>query len=57
MAKYSVTINCVASFTALVDASDEGMALDKARSQAEDADMSQFILGIEKESQCECVGE
>lgn len=56
-AKYEVTLNYTASITVTVDADDEGMALDKARNMAEDADINQFNLGIERESVCNCIGD
>lgn len=55
MPKYKVTLEYIASFTQVVDANDEGEAYDKCRTLAEDSDMNQFMLGMERESQCECV--
>lgn len=43
--KYAVTI------THTVDANDEGEALDKARNLAEEADMNEFVISEELESQ------
>lgn len=55
MAKYQVKLNFIASLTTVVDANDEGEAYDKARNIAEDADMNQFVLGMERESECNCI--
>ena len=43
--KYAVTI------IHTVDANDEGEALDKARNLAEEADMNEFLISEELESQ------
>ena len=53
--KYQVTLNYVAQYTTIVDVDNnahepEGVALDKARKQAENADMSEFMLGVEQET-------
>ena len=50
MAKYTVQLNYIAAIEVEVEANDEGIALDKARDAAEDADMNEFILTTEKES-------
>lgn len=55
MAKYQVKLNYMASLTTVVEANDEGEAYDKARNIAEDADISQFVLGMERESECNCI--
>lgn len=57
MAKYKVTFNYLASFETVVDANDEGEAYDKGRTMAEDADMNQFLLGMERESYCQAIGD
>lgn len=56
MAKYNVTLNYIASASFIVEASDEGEALDKGRTMAEEADINQFQLGLERESTCQCIG-
>ena len=56
MGVFNVTLNFNASFTTTVEANDEGEALDKARDQAYEADMNQYILGIEKETECRQIG-
>lgn len=56
MAKYEVTLNYNASITLCVTADDEGAALDRARNLAEESDINQFQLGIERESTCNCLG-
>lgn len=54
---FRVTLNYKAAFTTVVEANDEGEALDKARNIAEnDADLKQFHLGIEDTSTCEHIG-
>lgn len=57
MRKFNVTLNYTAVFNTVVEAEDEGMAYDRARDMAEEANMEQFALGMEQESICECVGE
>lgn len=49
--KYTIRVNYNATMTVDVDAEDEGEALDKARNIAEDADIRQFTIGGERESQ------
>lgn len=56
-ARFEVTLTYNASYTVTIDAEDEGRALDMARNMAEDADINQFNLGIERESICNCVGD
>ena len=54
MAKFRVTLHYNASFSSVVEAIDEGEALEKVRNMAEvDADMKQFNIGVEKESFCD----
>lgn len=50
MAKYTIELKYIASITEVVDANDEGEALDKARDKAEDADLSDFTIIEERES-------
>jgi hypothetical protein len=52
MGKYEITLNYDATFHVIVEAKDEGDAYDKARNLAENADMNEFMLGVEKESRC-----
>lgn len=53
MARYVINMNYVATYTAVVegDFKDEGEALDAARRKAEDADINEFSLNREMESQ------
>jgi hypothetical protein len=51
MSKYKIRLNYNASIVVDVDAKDEGEALDKARNKAEEADIKQFTICGEKESQ------
>lgn len=51
MAQYTIEINYKASITQTVEADNEGEALDKARNLAEEADMEDFVLVEELESQ------
>ena len=51
MRKYTIQCNYNASIIVEVNANDEGEALDKARDIAEDADIKQFTIGSEGESQ------
>lgn len=44
MAVYTIEFNYNARITKTIEASDEGDALEKARTLAEDADMKEFIL-------------
>lgn len=48
--KYTIELNYNARITQVVDANDEGEALDKARTLAEEADMNDFIFTHENES-------
>jgi hypothetical protein len=51
MSKYKIQLNYNASIVVEVDAKDEGEALDKARNMAEEADIKQFTICGERESQ------
>lgn len=53
MARYTIKLNFVASYTAVVegDFRNEGDALDAAREQAEDADINEFVIGEETSAQ------
>ena len=50
MAWYEIELNYNAKITQMVQAENEGEALDKARDLAEEADKSDFIIGEERES-------
>lgn len=52
MGRYVINMNYVATYTAVVDGDfkDEGEALDAARKKAEDADINEFTLNRELES-------
>ena len=50
MAKYTVQMSYNATITLVVDADEEGEALDKARDIAEDADIRQFTICNENEA-------
>lgn len=49
--KYTIELKYVSSYIAEVDANDEGDALEKARVQAENADMNEFSITEELNSQ------
>ena len=51
MSKYKIQCNYTASIVVEVDAKDEGEALDMARNKAEEADIKQFTICGERESQ------
>lgn len=51
MAKFTIQCNFTASYTTEVDAKDEGEALEKARNKAEEADLKEFVICGERESQ------
>lgn len=51
MQKYKIQLNYNASIIVEVEAKDEGEALDKARNKAEEADIKQFTICGERESQ------
>ena len=47
---FTIELNYNARIIKVVDAEDEGDALEKARQLAEDSDMNEFIITEEKES-------
>ena len=49
--QYTIELKYVATITETVEANDEGEALDKARNLAEEADMDDFVIVEELESQ------
>ena len=51
MGKYKIQYNFNASIIVEVDANDEGEALEKGRNIAEEADIKQFTICGERESQ------
>jgi hypothetical protein len=51
MGKFKVQLNYNASYVTEVDAKDEGEAYDKARNRAEEADIKEFVICGERESQ------
>ena len=51
MGKFRIQYNFTASIVVDVDAKDEGEALEKGRRIAEDADIKQFTICGERESQ------
>lgn len=51
MNKYKIQCNYTASIVVEVEAKDEGEALDKARNKAEEADIKEFVIHGERESQ------
>lgn len=51
MAQYTIEVNYKVCITQTIDANDEGEALDKARTHAEEADMNDFVVVEELESQ------
>ena len=51
MGKYKIQYNYNASIVVEVDANDEGEALEKGRNIAEEADIKQFTICGEGESQ------
>ena len=55
MNKYSVRLNYDAVLTVEVMAEDEGDALDKARTIAEETDPRQFTICNERESRTNCL--
>lgn len=50
MGAYTIEINYQATYTAMVEANNEGEALDKARTQAEEADIRDFVINSELDS-------
>ncbi len=51
MGKYRIRYNYNASIDVEVDAKDEGEALEKGRNIAEEADIKQFVIHGERESE------
>lgn len=51
MNKFKIQLNYNASYTTEVEAKDEGEALDKARNMAEEADLKEYVICGERESQ------
>ena len=51
MGTYTIETKYVATITHTVEANDEGEALDKARTLAEEADMEEYVFTEELESQ------
>lgn len=51
MGKFKIQLNYNASYITEVDAKDEGEAYDKARNRAEEADIKEFVICGERESQ------
>jgi hypothetical protein len=49
--KYTIQLNYNASIIVDVTGNDEGEALENARNIAEDADIKEFTIGAERESQ------
>lgn len=50
MAQYTIDLNYKASIRVVVEADNEGVALDKARNVAEEADANEFYIGSEEEA-------
>lgn len=48
--KYTIELNYTARIVKMVEANDEGEALDKARNLAEESDMDEFTLVAEHDS-------
>lgn len=48
MAIYTIEINYTATYTAIVEADDESEAFDRARTEAEEADIRDFMLSNEQ---------
>lgn len=51
MSKFKIQLNYNASYVTEVDAKDEGEGYDKARNMAEEADIKEFVICGERESQ------
>jgi hypothetical protein len=51
MGKFKIQLNYNASYVTEVDAKDEGEAYEKARNKAEEADLKEFVICGERESQ------
>ena len=48
MAIYTVEMNYTATYTTMVEAGNESEALDKARTEAEEADIRDFVIRNEQ---------
>lgn len=48
--QYTIEMNYIAKYVAVVEAENEGEALDKSRTMAEEADIHDFTLAEERES-------
>jgi len=48
--QYSIELKYLTSIIEVVEANDEGEALEKARNIAEEADMNEFVICEERES-------
>lgn len=51
MPTFKIQLNYNASYVTEVDAKDEGEAYEKARNNAEEADLKEFVICGERESQ------
>lgn len=53
MKRYTIRLNYTATYTTVVEGEfkNEGEAFEVARTQAEEADISDFVIGDEKEVQ------
>ena len=51
MGTFKIQLNYNASYVTEVDAKDEGEAYEKARNKAEEADLKEFVICGERESQ------
>lgn len=51
MGRFKIQLNYNASYVTEVDAKDEGEAYEKARNNAEEADVKEFVICGERESQ------
>ena len=51
MSKFKIQLNYNASYVTEVDAKDEGEAYETARNKAEEADLKEFVICGERESQ------
>ncbi len=50
MSRFTIEMSYIATITAVVEAENEGEALDKARDVAEEADINEFNIGEEREA-------
>lgn len=48
--QFTIELNYNASIIEVVEAEDEGQALDKARSLAEEADLNEYAIGTEQDA-------